>query len=143
MQLIMYWFVGLSNTATQFWTFYLIGVILSLTGSSLGMLIGSFVERQGASSIIQIVIELCIIFGGYIKNLGTIPHWIRWITYLSPLRYGFTALLKNEVRYAESNIADLNLEDSIWENIAYLFVLGMAYRILTFFVLYFLRAKLE
>ena len=142
--LILYWFVNLSNTATQFFTYYLTAFILSLTGSSLGMLIGSFVDRQSASSIIQIVIELCIVFGGYIKNLGNIPWWIRWVTFLSPIRYGFTAGIKNEVQFAStSNIADLNLDYSIWINILLLFCLGIFYRLLTLLTLYMLRSKLQ
>lgn len=41
--LIMYWFVGLSSTATQFFTFYLICYLIGFSGMSLGLMIGSIV----------------------------------------------------------------------------------------------------
>lgn len=46
-----------------------------------------------------------LIFAGYLVNLGDIYVWLRWLQYLSVLRYSTEAILRNEfednTRYAE------------------------------------------
>jgi ABC-type multidrug transport system permease subunit len=37
-----------------------------------------------------------ILFGGFFVNLGDVYVWLRWIQYLSPIRYSTEALLRNE-----------------------------------------------
>lgn len=42
--LIVYWFVGLSSTPEQFFTFYLIVFLTNFSGMSMGLLLGSLVK---------------------------------------------------------------------------------------------------
>lgn len=42
--LIIYWFVGLSSTAVQFFTFYFIIFLTNFSGMSMGLLLGSLVK---------------------------------------------------------------------------------------------------
>ena len=37
-----------------------------------------------------------IMFGGYLVNLNNIYVWLRWIQYISPIRYCNEILLRNE-----------------------------------------------
>jgi len=37
-----------------------------------------------------------ILFGGFFVNLGDVYVWLRWIQYLSPIRYSTEAILRNE-----------------------------------------------
>jgi len=37
-----------------------------------------------------------MIFSGFFVNSGTSPAFLRWIKYISPANYAFTALVKNE-----------------------------------------------
>lgn len=56
-----------------------------------------------------------IIFGGFFVNLNTVYVWLRWITYLSPIRYATEALLRNEL---EDN-GDYSDEDQIYKAFDY------------------------
>lgn len=104
--LIMYWFVGLSSTVGQFFTFYLICYLVSFAGMSLGLLLGSMITDTKSVSIVTPVFMLpLIVFSGYFKNAGNFPQWISWIQYISPIKYTFSAFLQNEVLHApHSNI---------------------------------------
>lgn len=37
-----------------------------------------------------------MLFSGFFLNSDSIPPYFEWISYLSPIKYGFTALAKNE-----------------------------------------------
>jgi hypothetical protein len=37
-----------------------------------------------------------VLFSGYLTNVDTFPDWIAWIQYISPIRYGFEASMRNE-----------------------------------------------
>ena len=40
---IFYWMIGLSGTAEQYFIFYLISILIGISGNSLGMLLGSLI----------------------------------------------------------------------------------------------------
>jgi len=44
-----------------------------------------------ALPIAQALLLPFIVFSGFLVNLDTIPGWIAWYAYLSPLRYGMEA----------------------------------------------------
>ena len=72
------------------------------------------------------------------------PDWFGWLRFVTPVKYGFDALIQNEVRYtAESNIEQINIEFGIWKNIAILLVLGLAFKMLGLLILWCLRTKLQ
>ena len=131
MVLISYWFVGLSSTAIQFFTLYFIVFLLNFAGNSLGLWIGSMIaDAKTAASVTMIMILPLIIFAGFFKNRNNLPDWIFWVEYVSPFKYGFAAMLQNEVRYAEeSRVDEFNFEFGIWPNIALLAALGMVFRV--------------
>ena len=66
---IIYWFVGLSNTIQQFFTFYLILFLNYLMGSSIGLLISSSVkDPKYVSLLINTTLLPFLIFAGFAKN---------------------------------------------------------------------------
>lgn len=88
--LIVYWFIGIANTASQFWTFYLILYFVGFNGMSLGLLLGSAVtDAKAVSTLAPALAIIVALFSGYFKNLDTLPKWILWIQYLSPIRYSY------------------------------------------------------
>ena len=94
--LILYWFVGLSNTASQFFVYYLIALLLAINGASLGLMVGSLAQDIKAVSIAAPMIVIPIFaFSGFFKNTDNIPGWIGWIQYISPMKYGFEAWVQN------------------------------------------------
>lgn len=94
--LIMYWFVGLSSTASQFFVTYLIAWLLTINGVSLGLMLGSIVTDAKSVSVVTPAIMLpFFLFSGFFKNSANLPVWIGWIEYLSPVKYGFSAFVQN------------------------------------------------
>lgn len=94
--LITYWFVGLSSSAGQFFTYYLINFLIGFVGSSIGLMLGSIIsDPKVVSSITPIVVLPFILFSGQFKNAGNYPEWIGWVQYLSPIKYSFQAYLEN------------------------------------------------
>ncbi len=39
-----------------------------------------------------------MLFAGYMSNLNSIVGWLRWIQYISPMRYSIEILFRNEYR---------------------------------------------
>ena len=102
--LLMYWFVGLSNTASQFFIYYLIAFLLSINGASLGLMVGSLAHDVKSVSIVApMILSPIFAFSGLFKNTDNIPGWIGWFQYLSPMKYGFEAWIQNQVRFAPAS----------------------------------------
>ena len=143
--LLYYWFVGLSNTAVQFFIFYLITYLLTMNGTSLGLMLGSIItDAKSISTVTSLLLMPLFLLSGFFKNSGNIPAWFGWLQYLSPVKYGFSAYLQNEVMYVEkSNIDELNFTTGLWTNIILLAVLAVAYRLVSLFFLWKMRQKLQ
>ena len=78
--LILYWMVGLSNTAGQFFTFYLTLVLIGVAGSSLGLLLGSVIkDAKLVPDSINIVVTPMILWAGLVKNREELPIWAFWL----------------------------------------------------------------
>jgi ATP-binding cassette, subfamily G (WHITE), eye pigment precursor transporter len=141
--LIIYWFVGLSSTPGQFFTFYLILLLGNFSGMSMGLLAGSIAnDSKSASGGALLIMFPFAIFSGFFKNQSNLAGWIGWIQYISPFKYAFSGLTQNEVLYKPSNIALLNFDVGLWESVAILAALGVACRLLSWFFLWKLKKKL-
>lgn len=56
-----------------------------------------------------VVIPL-IIFGGLVVNINDIPAYVRWLSYLTPLRHSFIIIFKDQLLTSNLEIyRDLNL----------------------------------
>ena len=143
--LIIYWFVNLSSTATQFFTFYLISYLLTLNGESLGLMVGSIAsDVKSVTNIATMVFLPLFLFGGFFKNINTLPKWVGWIQYITPFKYGFAAFIQNEVLFAsESRVGELNFDFGLWGNIGMLAVLALGFRVVSLVFLWALRSKLQ
>lgn len=94
--LVTYWMVGLSSTAEQFFTMYLILMLMSFVGSSMGLLAGSFLQDEKAiTEILPIILLPLVIISGFFKNTANMSSWYSWIQYISPFKYGFIAITEN------------------------------------------------
>jgi ABC-type multidrug transport system permease subunit len=75
----MYWFIGLSSTASQFFTYYLISYLIGFAGSSMGLMLGSIVsDAKSVSAITPAILLPFFLFSGLFKNSGNYPDWIGW-----------------------------------------------------------------
>lgn len=142
--LIIYWYVNLSSTATQFFQYYFTSYLLTLNGIALGLMVGSFATDAKSVSLIAMLVFLPLfLFSGYYKNTGNLSSWIGWVQYISPFKYGYAAFLQNQVQFADSRIEQVNFDCNFWMSISLLIALGIVFRLISFFFFWLLRSKLE
>ena len=142
--LIIYWMIDLAQTAEQFFIFYLICFLAGLNGNSLGLLLGSLItDAKTASTSVMILVIPFVLLAGIFKNLDNFPAWIGWTTNLSPFKFGYEAMVQNEVKYRASLINNLSIHEGMWEAIGYLFALACGYRLLSLIFLVVMRTKVQ
>lgn len=70
---------------------------MSVVSTSIGLFIGSVITNPEAAMSSQgAILSPFIIFSGVPTNLNTIYVWLRWVQYLSPMRYVMEILVRNE-----------------------------------------------
>jgi ABC-type multidrug transport system permease subunit len=88
--------IDLAFTGGQFFLHYLVYCLIGFAGSSLGLLLGSVIlDSKSVSAVMPIIVLPVVLFSGFYKNRETLPGWIGWIEYISPIKYGFTAIATN------------------------------------------------
>lgn len=94
---IIYFGIGMTITANQFFIFFAAIYLTGETAASLGYFISSiFQHEETAVELAPIVVMPLILFGGQFSNSGTLQSWISWLQYISPIRYAFEVLVTNE-----------------------------------------------
>lgn len=100
--IIVYFGIGTTVTASQFFYFYLISLLIAMSASSVGYFVSSiFAKAEDAVNIAPIIVMPMVLFGGFFANSSNYPDWINWLQYLSPIRYGLEALCINEFESRE------------------------------------------
>eukprot|EP00741_Cyanophora_paradoxa_P002545 tig00000605_g2469.t1 len=95
--LIIYWMIGFQNTAEKYFIFAAVVILMTNCGYALGIFIAALCpELEVALVIAPVLILPLMIFSGFFVNNGGIPVYFDWIKYISPMKYGFEALVKNE-----------------------------------------------
>ncbi|KAI9104127.1 P-loop containing nucleoside triphosphate hydrolase protein [Phlyctochytrium arcticum] len=93
----VYWLIGLHPTASSYILFLVITQCLVFAAQSLGLLIGSSVPNvQMAQVFGPLVVIIFVIFGGNFANQATITPVLRWIQWISIIRYAYGAYMQNE-----------------------------------------------
>jgi ABC-type multidrug transport system permease subunit len=96
---IIYPMCGFRNDAGAFLNFFLLMVLIANCGNSLGIFFASvFSSLQVALAVTPMALLPLMIFSGLFVNNDTIPPYFDWIKYLSPIKYGFEGLVKNEFK---------------------------------------------
>jgi hypothetical protein len=104
-----------------------------------------------------VVLLPLLLFSGFFANSNTLPVYLSWIQYISPIKYGFVGLCENEFQgqnfkncppnedcSGERALKQLGLENglSILVNIIFILVIYFALIIGAFLILWFkLRKK--
>jgi ABC-type multidrug transport system permease subunit len=142
--IILYFMIGLADTARQFFIFYLTYFLLGFAGASMGLLIGSVIlDAKSVSAVVPIIILPLMLFSGYFKNNEDLPGWIGWLQYISPIKYGLIAFVTDQVEGKPSLINELNFDLGLWPSIFILLGLGMGYRLLSVFFLAVLKTRTQ
>ena len=94
--IIIHWIVGMNDNPENIAWFFLIAILLSMSGGSLGFLCGSLFKRSEVALSFTWIFSLPFLyFSGFYRN-NNIPTAFRWIENISPMKYGFQALARNE-----------------------------------------------
>ena len=100
----VYWMVGFSARASDFLFFYLIVALVSIATSSLYRCV-TWATRTAelANQTAPGIIGMMFVGAGYLVLYDSIPHWMLWLFWLSPLSWALRSLAQNEFgspRYA-------------------------------------------
>ncbi len=91
---IVYWMAGMQSGADRYFKFMVFPILMSCTGAAVGMCVGCSVSTvQMASALLPLVCIFLILASGFFVVLNQIPVWLRWIHYISPVRYAFEAMM--------------------------------------------------
>lgn len=94
---IIYFAVGLRSDTSAFFILCGIAILTSCVGMTLGMAIAcQFENIQIALVALPLIILPMMIFSGFFINENSIPIWLDWAKYVTPIKYSFEAMLKNE-----------------------------------------------
>ncbi|GJP76866.1 hypothetical protein CLOP_g7316 [Closterium sp. NIES-67] len=95
--LIAYWPIQFQRVASKFFLFLVISMLEFTAMNGLGIVIGSIAPTpQIALAMGPLFTVVLMLFGGFYVNLDSIPVWIRWVRYLSPIQWGFVGLAVNQ-----------------------------------------------
>ncbi|TFK52853.1 hypothetical protein OE88DRAFT_1627317 [Heliocybe sulcata] len=105
---IIYFLVGLQQSAGQFFVFFLFVFTMTLTLKAwFRALAASFTDPAPAQTIAGVVLLLLVLYTGYNIPKPSMIGGLRWISYINPLRYGYEAILTNEFRTLNGTCATL------------------------------------
>jgi hypothetical protein len=93
-----------------------------------------------------------MLFGGFFIPADSIPIWLRWIRYISFIKYSFGAIMQNEYenraldlsgctssfcpKSGDDALSFYNVDDlSYWANFLILLALIIAYRLIAYVIL--------
>ncbi|KNH48526.1 hypothetical protein EDEG_05091 [Edhazardia aedis USNM 41457] len=93
----VYWMVNLNKSAGRFFIFLLIQVSVICFSIGMGLTIGTLSPSPNFAQVLGTTIMIFYsIYGGGFNNPNTIPDWLRWLMWISPVSYAFKAGLQNQ-----------------------------------------------
>ncbi|XP_028399573.1 protein white-like isoform X2 [Dendronephthya gigantea] len=156
---ICYWMAGLREEADAFFVCVGIGVLIVNTAASYGYAISTMTSSvETATALGPVVMLPLLLFGGFFVNNDTVPDYFIWLRYLSWFNYGFEDLMINQwdeypgkIECGNKNGTCLTSgsmileryqlhEENFYLNIYYMVALLVAFRLISFSLLY-IRAR--
>jgi ABC-type multidrug transport system ATPase subunit len=96
---ITYWMAGLTPTASAFFYFFFICLLLcQCIAAWIRFMANASPDAQIANGIVGAVIIVFIVFNGFLVTYNNIPDALKFCYWLSPLQWGVSALTINEFR---------------------------------------------
>ncbi|KNH06987.1 ATP-binding cassette protein subfamily G [Perkinsela sp. CCAP 1560/4] len=99
----IYWMTRLTRTISAFGVFVGITVLVANTAQSYGLLVSAALSSvQTAMAIVPLTVLPFFLTGGLLANSARLDPWFNWLTYISFVRRGFIALVRNEFTKQET-----------------------------------------
>ncbi|AFN82649.1 EPP transporter-like protein [Encephalitozoon romaleae SJ-2008] len=104
----IYWMIGLSSDVSTFLVFLTIMGSLILFSIAYSLAIGAITSTQNNSQVLgSMGLLVFLIYSGSFNNPNTIPSWLRWVVWVSPMYYATKASVQNQLNgvvFESSNI---------------------------------------
>ena len=118
---VIYYIVNFNNNAGSFFLF-IVGVVLSSWVATLiGIFVGTLVHNPNtAIEITPMIFVPIMLFSGYTTNTDNIVAGLKWLEYMSPIRYLFEYFVHNEFDSRDdlgnvNPVETLNFELNRWK----------------------------
>lgn len=96
---VVYWAVGLNPNFWRFVFFIFVLILISFLSISLAIVVSLYTKTLIQSQVLAAtILTAFVIFGGNFVNPDTIPGFIRWIIWVSPVYYALEAMLQDQFR---------------------------------------------
>ncbi|KAF8888618.1 pleiotropic drug resistance ABC transporter [Infundibulicybe gibba] len=117
--ILIYFLVGLQQSAAQFFIFFLFLFVMSVTMKAWFRAIASaFKSEASAQAFSGIMLLILVIYTGYTIPKTTMIGALRWLTYINPLRYGFESVIANEFHTLHGTCSSLVPQGPGYENVS-------------------------
>lgn len=91
----IYWMVNLNRNVGRFFIYLLIQMAVLVAAVCIAFMISTISPSQHIAQVLgSMILIIFIIYGGLFVNTDQIRPWLRWITWLSPVSYGFKASMQ-------------------------------------------------
>lgn len=108
-----YFLIGLSNSASQFFIFVLIGFVHCAAISTMFRMLGAWAPSLNISHLLAgCALPFACLYSGYAPPVPTMHRWGSWIRRISPTPYAMEALIGNEFYNIELHCTDSQLVPS-------------------------------
>ncbi|KAK9233726.1 ABC-2 type transporter-domain-containing protein [Lipomyces kononenkoae] len=107
---VLYFMVGLTATASAFFTTWIVVIATTMCMTALFRAVGAaFTTFDAASKVSGFLISAAIMYTGYMIQKPQMHPWFVWIYWIDPLAYGFQSLLANEFHHKQIPCVGTNL----------------------------------
>lgn len=90
-----YFLIGIGHGADVYLALQLMLILVNSCAVGLGYMVSCLVRRADVAPILGMILILpFLLFGGLLINSDDCPKYFIWIQYVSPIKYGFEALMK-------------------------------------------------
>lgn len=88
---IVYYFTSQPMELFRYGLFLTACLLISFVAQSVGLVVGAAMNVQNGVFLAPVMSVPFLLFSGFFVSFDAIPIYLRWITYLSYIRYGFEA----------------------------------------------------
>ncbi|GAB9475706.1 Atp-binding protein [Globisporangium polare] len=91
----LYFLVGIGHGFRVYISMQVVVILINSAAAGFGYMVTSFCRRVDIAPIVGVALILpFLLFGGLFLNSADAPDYLVWIQYISPVKYGFEALMK-------------------------------------------------